>query len=142
MPTMMRLTATRPIVLLAVLAIQLLAVASTTAQGEAATSQAVPEIVEFTEIVPMPDGIGLTTVVYLPKGESPFPTLLLVTPYGTDQEAPRAQRFARAGYAMVTQNVRGQGGSEGAVPASTRFRTSRPAWSGFSTSPGRTAAWV
>jgi predicted acyl esterase len=84
--------------------------------ASAASSLAGSAIVERTLVVPMPDGVGLTTVVYLPEGaqdEDSFPTLFLVTPYGTDQEAERARRFAGAGYAMVTQNVRGQGGSEG-----------------------------
>ncbi len=32
-------------------------------------------------MVPMRDGVGLATDVYLPKGEGPFPVIFVKTPY-------------------------------------------------------------
>ena len=60
-------------------------------------------------MVPMRDGIRLATDVYLPGGTGPWPTIVARTPYG---------RFAlgdlnNLGYAVVTQDMRGYGGSEG-----------------------------
>ncbi|MQA85011.1 MAG: CocE/NonD family hydrolase [Streptosporangiales bacterium] len=64
------------------------------------------------------DGVALATDVHLPHapGEGPpLPALLLRTPY--DRTSPRlvatAQRMARAGYAVVVQDLRGRYGSEG-----------------------------
>lgn len=70
-----------------------------------------------TELAPMRDGAGLATDVYLPADERPAPALLVRTPYGrTRREAivygdPRL--YAARGYAVVCQDVRGRGESEG-----------------------------
>ena len=62
-------------------------------------------------------GVGLQADLYLPKaGERPAPTVLIRTPYDrTDQRHPgsEAQGFARRGYAVLVQNMRGRFGSEG-----------------------------
>ncbi len=69
--------------------------------------------------VPMRDGVHLATDVYLPSsepGELPeaVPTLLLRTPYGKRYADHGWGRwFARRGYAVVIQDVRGCFGSEG-----------------------------
>ena len=71
-------------------------------------------------MVPMRDGVGLASDIYLPSvGEEPaagrFPVILERTPY--DKAAPRqvtnAGYFARRGYATVIQDVRGRFASEG-----------------------------
>jgi uncharacterized protein len=65
--------------------------------------------------VPMRDGINLAANVYLPEGDSPFPVVLNRTPYIKDssRRVKSMQEFVRAGYALVTQDVRGRGNSEG-----------------------------
>ena len=70
----------------------------------------------------MRDGVKLFTAVYVPKDESTkYPMLLLRTPYscrpyGVDHyptDAHRWHDFAKAGYIMVFQDVRGRWMSEG-----------------------------
>ena len=65
--------------------------------------------------IPMRDGIRLYAALYRPAGDDPLPTLLIRSPYSSQH--PRyvdwAQRFARAGYAVVMQDVRGRYESEG-----------------------------
>ena len=66
--------------------------------------------------VAMRDGVNLATHVYLPKGEPPFPTLLIRDIYGNGS-SPGRGRYARwatrNGYAFVFQNARGRYDSEG-----------------------------
>jgi putative CocE/NonD family hydrolase len=71
-------------------------------------------------MVPMRDGVRLATNVYRLAGDDQGPALLVRTPYGKDAPdlAPpgsTADRFAlvEAGYAVVHQDVRGTGRSEG-----------------------------
>lgn len=69
-------------------------------------------------MVPMRDGVGLATDVYLPKDrEGPFPTLFVKTPYDFNRiEGPQLQWALEAlerGYAFVVQNERGRFYSEG-----------------------------
>jgi putative CocE/NonD family hydrolase len=77
---------------------------------------------KFEYRIPMRDGVKLFTAVYVPKDDSkPYPMLLLRTPYscrpyGVDHyptDAHRWHDFARAGYIMVFQDVRGCWMSEG-----------------------------
>ena len=68
--------------------------------------------------VPMPDGIRLATDVFRPSGGGRCPVVLLRTPYDRGQAAAfglqiNALRLAEAGYAVVTQDVRGRFASEG-----------------------------
>jgi putative CocE/NonD family hydrolase len=75
------------------------------------------------------DGVRLATDVYLPEGAGPFPVILERTPYGkravsrsevTEADPTPAMRgaiaagFTAHGYAVVYQDCRGRGGSEGA----------------------------
>lgn len=71
--------------------------------------------------IPMRDGVKLFTAVYVPKDKSQkYPFLISrtpysIAPYGTDQY-PRAramEEFWRAGFIMVSQDVRGRYMSEG-----------------------------
>ncbi|MDH3784505.1 MAG: CocE/NonD family hydrolase, partial [Acidobacteriota bacterium] len=68
-------------------------------------------------MVPMRDGVELATDVYLPKGEGPFPALLVKTPYNFNKiQGPQLQWALQAidhGYALVIQNERGRYYSEG-----------------------------
>jgi uncharacterized protein (TIGR03382 family) len=67
-----------------------------------------------TEQVVARDGVGLATDVWVPAGEGPFPTILRRTPYGRGIDAATVQQVNALGYALVTQDVRGRGGSAGA----------------------------
>ena len=71
-------------------------------------------IVETDVIIPMSDGTKLAANVFKPLGEGPFPTILVRTPYGKGNEKNgQGQSYARNGYAMVIQDCRGRGASEG-----------------------------
>jgi predicted acyl esterase len=64
--------------------------------------------------VPMPDGVTLATDVWLPTaGGGPRPVLLRRTPYGRAVAASDAANVIDAGYVLVSQDVRGRGGSGG-----------------------------
>jgi len=69
----------------------------------------------FDERVPMRDGVELSADVWLPAAEGNFPAILLRTPY---LKAPQFGRYAleyfvQHGYAVVLQDVRGRGDSDG-----------------------------
>ena len=72
-------------------------------------------------MVPMRDGVRLATDIYLPARGSeplpgPFPTLLVRTPYdksSTGNMRPKGEYFARRGYVVALQDVRGRYASEG-----------------------------
>ena len=82
-------------------------------------SNSAPEGYEKAEYrIPMRDGVKLYTAVYVPKGGADFPLLMERTPYGSGPYAPGAipsfePLYARAGYAFVSQDVRGTYESEG-----------------------------
>jgi uncharacterized protein len=65
----------------------------------------------------MSDGIKLISDHYYPAGPGPHPTLLMRQPYGRDIASTVVYAhpiwFARNGYNVVIQDVRGRGGSEG-----------------------------
>ena len=68
--------------------------------------------------VTMPDGIRLAADVFRPAGGGRHPVVVLRTPYDRGGAAAfglqiNALRLAEAGYAVVTQDVRGRFGSEG-----------------------------
>ena len=64
--------------------------------------------------VPMRDGVQLAANIFRPKGEGRFPVILMRTPYGKpDEKLGEAKRYTAAGYAMVVQDCRGRGKSEG-----------------------------
>ena len=69
-------------------------------------------------MVPMRDGVGLATDVYLPKdSEGPFPAIFVKTPYNFNRiEGAQLEWGIEAlerGYAFVVQNERGRYYSEG-----------------------------
>ena len=65
----------------------------------------------------MRDGVELLADVYTPDGPGPFPVLLLRTPYDkTGGQSPGYRHplwYARHGYIVVVQDVRGRGASGG-----------------------------
>jgi len=63
------------------------------------------------------DGVALVSDHYYPSGEGPWPTLLMRQPYGRDIASTVVYAhpvwFARNGFHVAIQDVRGCGGSEG-----------------------------
>ena len=63
------------------------------------------------------DGVRLDADVYRPEGEGPFPVLLMRQPYGRAIASTvvyaHPRWYARHGYIVVIQDVRGRGTSEG-----------------------------
>ncbi|HVZ83247.1 MAG TPA: CocE/NonD family hydrolase [Terracidiphilus sp.] len=63
------------------------------------------------------DGVTLVSDHYYPAGDGPWPTLLMRQPYGRDIASTVVYAhpawFARHGYHVVIQDVRGRGGSAG-----------------------------
>lgn len=65
-------------------------------------------------MIAMRDGVRLRTAVYLPAKSGRTGTLLLRSPYNDAQVLPQGwQEFLDNGFAIVLQDVRGRGGSEG-----------------------------
>lgn len=66
--------------------------------------------------VPMRDGVRLATDIVIADAAEPRPVLLVRTPYGRASvwAAHDPTGFARRGWAVVVQDVRGRGQSEGA----------------------------
>ena len=64
--------------------------------------------------VPMQDGVSLSTNVFVPKAEGPFPVILMRTPYGKgDAKMGDGLFYAKEGYVFVSQDCRSRGQSEG-----------------------------
>src|ERR1700734_3426895 len=65
----------------------------------------------------LPDGVALVSDHYYPPGPGPWPTLLMRQPYGRDIASTvvyaHPVQFARQGYHVAIQDVRGRGGSSG-----------------------------
>jgi hypothetical protein len=79
-----------------------------------ALAQQPAPVFERNAMIPMRDGTGLAANLFRPGGEGPFPTILMRTPYGKgDDQHAQARAFVEAGYAMVIQDCRGRGDSQG-----------------------------
>jgi hypothetical protein len=61
----------------------------------------------------MRDGVKLATDIHLPAGEGPWPTILVMTPYGRKSVEGVAGEAGKRGYALVAQDFRGRHDSEG-----------------------------
>src|ERR1700723_1422624 len=65
----------------------------------------------------MSDGVQLFSDHYYPRGDGPLPTLLMRQPYGRDIASTVVYAhpvwFARHGYHVAIQDVRGRGDSDG-----------------------------
>jgi predicted acyl esterase len=65
-------------------------------------------------MIPMRDEVKLAANIFVPKQGGPFPVILMRTPYGKlDEKFGEAKRYCAAGYAMVVQDCRGRGASQG-----------------------------
>lgn len=85
--------------------------------GRTANMQDLARVDEMV-MVPMRDGVRLSTDVYLPReGEGPFPVIFWRTPYNYNTLAgsrlDMARKAVERGYAFVIQNERGRYYSEG-----------------------------
>ncbi|HEX8184582.1 MAG TPA: CocE/NonD family hydrolase, partial [Blastocatellia bacterium] len=80
-----------------------------TAQQSTAAQPAKP----IEEMIPARDGVKLSTSIYLPEGQGPFPVVLIRTPYGKATQAIGYAAWTGRGFALVTQDCRGKGKSEG-----------------------------
>lgn len=72
-----------------------------------------PVVVDDEVPTPMRDGIVLRADVYRPTTAGPWPTIVVRTPYKKEVEDLRALYYARRGYAVVVQDVRGRFASPG-----------------------------
>lgn len=63
--------------------------------------------------VKMRDGIELVHDAVLPDGEGKFPTILIRTPYGRAAQALTGDWWAKRGYVVIVQDVRGRDDSPG-----------------------------
>jgi putative CocE/NonD family hydrolase len=67
--------------------------------------------------IPMRDGVELAADFYYPNSAGPFPTLLERTPYNREESVLHRTKspefFAKNGYLLVIQDVRGRYGSDG-----------------------------
>ena len=71
------------------------------------TQEIRPDGIGIEEVsVPMPDGVGLATTIYLPAGEGPWPVLLVRAPDGREQERGLGLEAAGAGIACMAQDPR------------------------------------
>ena len=71
-------------------------------------------VFESDVMVPMRDGTKLATNLYRPQGEGRVPAVLMRTPYGKPgKNFGMAKSVVESGYALVTQDCRGRGKSEG-----------------------------
>lgn len=63
--------------------------------------------------VPMRDGLKLATDLYLPVGAAKAPVILVRTPYKKENWALQGRYYARRGYAVAVEDVRGRFASPG-----------------------------
>lgn len=86
------------------------------APGQPAMAQGLTEQDVYREIgyVPMKDGVRLAYVVWRPKREGRYPTLVSYSPYATNGALFNTVRpYLEKGYAYVGANIRGTSCSEG-----------------------------
>lgn len=92
--------------------------AESASQAASQTADAPPPIRQIFDVRSrMRDGVELSSDVWLPRAPGKYPVLLLRTPYiKTMPEANHPEwgrYFAERGYALVVQDVRGRGDSDG-----------------------------
>ncbi|TCI91897.1 CocE/NonD family hydrolase [Tenacibaculum sp. M341] len=72
--------------------------------------------IKFYQKIKLSDGIKLSSNIYFPenyKEGQKLPTILIITPYVSDENHERGLFFARNGYIFMTVDCRGRGNSEG-----------------------------
>ena len=70
--------------------------------------------VETKVMIPMRDGVELAADIARPTDEGKFPAIVVRTPYGRAASLIEGNWWARRGYVLVAQDVRGRGDSKGA----------------------------
>ena len=74
------------------------------------------EIRWFDKSLKLRDGIRLTSRIWLPHGNGPWPALLMRQPYGKEIASTitysHPEWWASKGYMVIIQDVRGMGSSE------------------------------
>ncbi len=70
-------------------------------------------LVEKNVMVAMRDGVKLATDIYRTKDAQPSPILVARTPYNKNNSRFDFERFVKAGYVIIIQDVRGRYTSEG-----------------------------
>ena len=80
---------------------------------------------EKSHMVPMRDGVRLSTDLYFPTGSGPHPVLLVRTPYSKAEtkQGVLARYFSSNGYVVAIQDVRGKFESDGVYTVSGGSRT-------------------
>ncbi len=69
---------------------------------------------ELGVVIPMRDGVHLAADLFVPRASTRLPTVLVRTPYNRKARAMNSYRFfARRGYAVVIEDVRGRYASQG-----------------------------
>jgi len=86
-------------------------------------------------MLPMSDGAKLATDVYKPAGEGPWPVILMRSTYG--RGGGNIEETLNDGYAMVIQDVRGMGQSEGEA-----YVFNADGWRPGLTDGADTVAWI
>ena len=101
------------------LGIGVLLIASSLSGQVVKRSEQIPGVQEELGVsVVMRDGIRLAADVFRPQTPGRWPTLLVRTPYNRKSSAMASYRFfARRGYAVVIEDVRGRFASQGAAGA-------------------------
>jgi predicted acyl esterase len=71
------------------------------------------------QMLPMDDGVGIATTVYIPVGQGPFPAVMMFHGIGGNRQsiAATATAFASEGYVVLTSDFRGHGQSGGLFTA-------------------------
>jgi putative CocE/NonD family hydrolase len=87
-----------------------------------------PDFVVTDAMIPMRDGVRLSTKIFTPRNRSErLPFLVLRTPYGIKDSAERFTTYLKAlaedGYLFVFQDIRGKFGSEGTFVMQRPART-------------------
>ncbi len=69
----------------------------------------------YDERTKMPDGIELSSDIYLPEGKGKSTVILFRTPYGknSDELLNTARQFSKRGFVFIANDVRGRGESDG-----------------------------
>jgi putative CocE/NonD family hydrolase len=70
---------------------------------------------QFDLRIPTRDGVELSANAWFPEGTGPFPTVLVRTPYikANDRYPAQGKLYTKRGYAVVAQDDRGRGDSDG-----------------------------
>lgn len=68
---------------------------------------------ESNVLVPMRDGVKLSTNIYRPDADGKYPVILIRTPYKKEMSEMQGHFYARRGYVVAIQDCRGRFGSEG-----------------------------